>query len=318
MVDAIATFPHFVDHLLPLWNALPVEQRGVFAARANAADHAARRGLQTVTRLPAPPRLTLVASHADYLEAHCQGGRPVAYVNHGVGQCWRDETGRLLERDVTKPRKGVRLFLTPGPHATHVTIEVNPNATVVEAGSAKVEALRLIPRPVEPLLVVSTHWQHKLVPESNTALPTYLSVIKESPIPVALHAHPRIAYWVRNEAQNLNLEFIETFDEVCQRATVYATDSSSTLFEFAALDRPVVVLNGLTYRRNHHHGLRFWEAATVGVNVNHPSEFATAVAHAIEDAPGQREQRAAAIAMAYHPFDGHAADRAVTALLHHA
>jgi len=313
VVDAIATFPHFVDHLLPIWNALPLAQRGVFAARANAADHAQRLGLTTVTQLPPGNRLVLVAAHADYEEA-VAAGRQVAYVNHGVGQSWRSSTGQLLPNDVGRPRPEVRVFLTPGPHATAVTREANPGAKVVEVGSAKVEVLRTIPRPTEPLLVVSTHWDHRLVAETRPALPTYLNVIRDSPIPVALHSHPRIALWGREQAAELGLEFIETFTEVCHRATVYATDSSSTLFEFAALDRPVVVVNGASYRRNHNHGLRFWEAAGVGVNVNDPSEFASAVARAIEDAPARRQQRAEAVAMAYHPFDGHAAGRAATAL----
>lgn len=212
----------------------------------------------------------------------------------------------------------MRVFLTPGLHATTVTREANgPTATIVQVGSAKVEGLRCLPTPREPLLVVSTHWDHRLVPESRPALPAYLGVLKGAPMPIALHAHPRLAWWAREQARQLGIEYIETFHEVCVRATIYATDSSSTLFEFAALDRPVIVVNGRAYRRDHHHGLRFWDAANVGVQVDTPEEFAAAVTTALADLPEQQELRRAAVRLAYHPFDGLAATRAVDALLQH-
>src|SRR5690606_23715077 len=121
--------------------------------------------------------------------------------------------------------------------------------------------------------------------------------------------------WVQGQAANLGLEFIPTFDEVLRRAAVYATDSSSTLFEFAATGRPVIVLNGSKYRRAHSHGLRFWDAASVGVNVNDPSELRQAVSRAFVDAPDVRAGREAALRLAYAPLDGRATERAVTAVL---
>lgn len=321
MIDALATQPHYVDHLLPVWRALPEEARGVFAARGHARERALSVGLAPVERLTPGTTLALVAAHADYVEAHETCGRPVAYLNHGVGQSWRARDGRLLSSGCGQARPGARVFLTPGPHATTVTREANgPTATIVQVGSAKVEGLRCLPTPREPLLVVSTHWDHRLVPESRPALPAYLGVLKDAPMPIALHAHPRLAWWAREQARQLGIEYIETFHEVCTRATIYATDSSSTLFEFAALDRPVIVVNGRAYRRDHHHGLRFWDAATVGVQVDThtPEEFAAAVTEAALDAPARQSARAAAVALAYHPFDGQAAQRAAHALQEHA
>lgn len=316
VIDALATQAHYVDHLLPVWQALPRESRGVFAARGRALQRATALGLEVESRLPEREGLALVASHADYIEAFERCGRPVAYLNHGTGQSWRGADERLIPSDCGEARPGVRIFLTPGPHATAVTLEANgPDAHVVEVGCGKVESLRRIPAPREPLLVVSTHWDHRVVPEARSALPEYLRVLSDSPIPVALHAHPRLAWQVRKHAEALGLPFIESFEEVCRCATVYATDCSSTLFEFAALDRPVIVLNATAYRRDHHHGLRFWEAATVGVNVNHPSEFAKAVTAAVLDSPEQQAARAAAVALAYYPFDNQAARRAAHALL---
>lgn len=316
MIDVLASQPHYVDHLAPVWQALPEEHRGVFVAVAGARARADALGIWTAEGLEPTVRLTLVASHADYVEAFERRSRPVAYLNHGVGQSWRDARGRLIPSGCGEARPGVRLFLTPGPHATSVTQEANGvGANISMVGSPKVEALRESPAPVEPLLVYSTHWDHKVVPEAKSVFSRYLPALCHAPVRVALHAHPRVAGYVRAHADGLGIEFIESFQEVCECATVYATDSSSTLFEFAALDRPVVVLNGPTYRRDHSHGLRFWEAANVGVQVDHAEAFPAAVTEALLDSPERREARAAALRLAYREFDGHAARRAVTALI---
>lgn len=316
-IDILAALPHYVDHLKPVWDALPREARGVFAARGAGAQRAAKLGLRHEANLERSDRLTLVAAHTDYKLARTLG-RPVAYLNHGVGQSWRDPSGRLIPTGCGEARDGVVVFLTPGPHATSVTREANgPAANIVEVGSAKVETLRRHPKPAEPLLVFSTHWDHTEVPESRSVLGEYLPAVTElaKDLPVAIHAHPRVtAHW-RLLAKRRGIEFIETFDEVCERGTAYATDASSTLFEFAALDRPVIVLNGMKYRRHHQHGLRFWQASRVGVNADGPGTLRQAVAHALEDPPHQQRLRREAVALAYHPFDGLAADRAVNALL---
>ena len=103
------------------------------------------------------------------------------------------------------------------------------------------------------------------------------------------------------------------FADVCRRADVYITDNSSTLFEFAATGRPVVVLNAPEFRRNVNHGLRFWEAATVGVQVDHPRDLVAAVASALEDPEPSQNAREAALAIVYTYRSG-GASRAAAAL----
>lgn len=315
MIDALASHPHYVDHLLPVWNALPAHHRGRFVVRADAVRRASEVGLRAHTRLGSEKRLTLVAATIDYRIA-LQQRREVAFLNHGVGQAWRDARGQLINSGCGSRRPGVVLFLTPGPHATATTREANPGAHVVEVGSAKVESLRLLPAPTEPLLVVSTHWDHTLLPESRSALPEYAPVLRElaSRAPLALHAHPRARVLVRNVAERLGVPFIESFDDVCRRATAYAVDSSSTLFEFAALDRPVIVLNGKGYRRDHHHGLRFWEAAGVGLQVDDPADLIAAAQAALYGLVDTSFERRRAVGLAYHQLDGCAAQRAASAL----
>lgn len=310
-LHALATLPHYVDHLLPIWRAVPPSLRGRFHAAGLGAARAQQLGEATVDGLPEDGSPVLVAANVDYRRV---AGRAV-YVNHGVGQSWRDRNGRLLPTGVGGPRPGVLLFLTPGPHATSVTLEANPGANVVETGPAKLDPW-LGTQALEPdLLVVSTHWDHRVVPEARTALPLYLPSLKSLGVRVALHAHPRIRRWVEPQAAGLGLEFIPTFDEVLARAAVYATDCSSTLFEFAAIGRPVVVLNAPSYRRGHSHGLRFWEAASVGVQVNDPSELRDVVHRAFQDPPEVRAGREAGLRLAYAPLDGRATERAAAAIV---
>jgi len=113
----------------------------------------------------------------------------------------------------------------------------------------------------------------------------------------------------------LGIEPVEDFEDVLERADLYMCDNSSTLFEFASVGRPVVVLNAPWYRRHIEHGLRFWEAATVGVQVDHPAELRDAVMQALEDPPEQQAARQAAVRIAYTYTDGQASKRAAQEIL---
>jgi CDP-glycerol glycerophosphotransferase (TagB/SpsB family) len=108
---------------------------------------------------------------------------------------------------------------------------------------------------------------------------------------------------------------LESFDAVCTEADIYMVDNSSTLFEFAALGRPVIVVNAPSYRRRTKHGLRFWEAACVGPNIWNRKDVAWAIAAAVEDGPARQADRAKGVAMAYTYLDGTAAKRAVEAIV---
>ena len=80
------------------------------------------------------------------------------------------------------------------------------------------------------------------------------------------------------------------------------------------LDIPARI-KGVGYRRNIEHGLRFWEAADVGVRIDEPADLPEAVRIALVDPPGVRANREAALDIVYAYRDGRAAGRATAALL---
>jgi hypothetical protein len=106
------------------------------------------------------------------------------------------------------------------------------------------------------------------------------------------HGHPRRSE-LASRYRRAGIEHVASFSEVCRRASIYVADNTSTLFEFAATGRPVVVLNARRYRRDVRHGLRFWDAAGVGPNVDRPRDLPDVVARALEDPPEFREKREA-------------------------
>jgi glycosyltransferase involved in cell wall biosynthesis len=103
-------------------------------------------------------------------------------------------------------------------------------------------------------------------------------------------------------------------DRVLSEADLLVVDNSSCAFEMAAIGKPVVLLNLPSYRRDVEHGLRFWSHPP-GIQVDHPSELADAICLALKDPPAHRAIRARAVAEAYAYVDGHASERAATAIM---
>jgi CDP-glycerol glycerophosphotransferase (TagB/SpsB family) len=95
------------------------------------------------------------------------------------------------------------------------------------------------------------------------------------------------------------IPFVADFEDVCRVADVYVCDNSSTLFEFAATGRPVVVMNARQWSRKLSHGLRFWEASHVGINVDRSIDLIPAIHEAVADAPERQKDREDALQIVY-------------------
>jgi hypothetical protein len=95
---------------------------------------------------------------------------------------------------------------------------------------------------------------------------------------------------------------------------VLVFDNTSVGYEFAATGRPVVVLDPPWYRPSVAHGLRFWDAANVGIRVADPAALPEAVERALAGDTAGREQ-ALSIAYAYRHGAAQRAADTITAWL---
>jgi hypothetical protein len=244
-------------------------------------------------------------------------GGPVVLCEHGAGQSYQ---GNHSSYAGGRGREQVVLFLCPNEAAAERNRHAYPGVPALAIGCPKLDAYHLSPakpRGAPPVLALSFHWDCLVAPESRWAFPPYRNVLPglASAYHVLGHGHPRV--WPRLEEQyrNMRLEPVADFDEVMRRADLYICDNSSTLFEFASTGRPVVVLNAPYYRREVNHGLRFWEAATVGIQCDDPHLLLQAVKQALADLPEQQAARQAAVSLAYAHTDGRAAERGAEAIL---
>ena len=323
-LNVIAGEPHFVDHLAPVWESTPRGLRGIFWVRSDAAARAAQRHRIT-TRMwtgHVPRGTVLLASSFGDLNAAHKAGARLILMEHGAGQTYLS-SHQSYAGGSHPARDAVELFLVPGAIPA-AKLRAKHDVPVVEIGCPKLDRRVGHPRrPVSdpPTVVVSFHWDCRVVPETRWAYPYYQRILKRlarrDDIFLMGHAHPRAARHIRPFYDANGIKFIETFDDVLDIADVYAIDNSSSLFEAAACGIPVVVLNAPYYRRDVHHGMRFWEAATIGPSADIASQLPGAIEQALDPSPEQVAETERCLDLVYTHRDGTSAQRAVDAIHTH-
>ncbi len=290
-LQVLASEPHYLDHVQPVADALPP---GVAVVRRFARD---------VTR----DTPVLVASWKDYRAIH-RLGVPVIFSEHGVGYTYQ---GNHHAYAGGPGRDRVVLFLNANRRVAARNKAAYPDAQHALTGSPRLDVLAAIPaRPTT--VTFSWHWDCRVVPETRSAFPHYRRHLRELTGTFAGHAHPRAWASVQATYDRLGWAIQRTFEEVVEQARVYVCDTSSTIYELAALDVPVVVLNAPGYRRDVEHGLRFWQDIP-GQQVNAPGELQAAIDRALTHDDWADER--ARITAELYPHRGQAAARAADAIL---
>lgn len=331
-IDALGMERQFIDHLAPVWHAL--RDRGRFMVEPHLLGHAQALGIDAepcprpvaIPRQPEPRHdglPLLVASYGDIKVGRRLGYGPFAYLEHGAAQSYLgDPTWRsplATSYSGGPDHEDVELYLVPNEQAAARWRAAYPQTRVEVIGSPRLAGLPDRVAGPGPVLAISFHFKTptSLGPEAQTALGEYLPALPELAKAYAVigHAHPKGDWPQQMERiyRRAGIPFVADFADVCRQADLYIVDNSSTLFEFASTGRPVVVLNSRWYRRDVHHGLRFWDAADVGVQVDRPADLLPAIALALEDRPTQRCNRAAALKYVY-PVRRGAAKRAARAI----
>lgn len=321
MIDFLASEPQYADHLVWIYRQLPRRMRGDFYTGidgARAGHRLWRMSIKQCRSNPSPgSRLTVVASYRD-LKAARRAGRPVAFCEHGAGQSYRGtRSGSYIG---ASDREGAAVVLVPGVHALARQLAAHPGIPAFAIGCPKLDVHhRDKPKTLtgSPTVAISFHWDCKIAPETRSAFEHFRPALIRLSHEFELigHAHPRIATKLKSAYHEMGIEFVEDFEDVIKRADVYAVDNSSTLFEFASLDRPVVVLNAPFFRRDVSHGMRFWEFADIGVQVDNPARLAAGVKIALDDPPETAERRREIVRQVYAHTDGTAAQNAADVLI---
>lgn len=247
LVDLVWSEPHYKNHLLPIFQALPPEHRGVVLPRSES---------------PRPGNIGLAAGWKD-VEQYLRGWNSYFYVEHGAGQTYSD----ALHRPEYSANGGARFhgcygFICPRQEVA----DRWTSAPSIAVGCPKLDAY--VDKPaVDPYNVcIAFHWDGQISPEARSAFPFYgpwlpaiVEHLQAEGMTVFGHGHPRWEGYIDGPMGHAGMTVLKTEEEVFDQCGSLIMDNSSLQFEFAALGRPVAVLNAPWYRRDVHHGLRFWD-----------------------------------------------------------
>ena len=331
MIDFYATAPQYLDHLAPVWNALPAAERGAFVlapmphygvTTPALAERAARLGIAVTTDLPPDDRPIVVAAVGNLKRTRKLGRTRAALMEHGAGQSYGGDPNAALNSSYPGGRgRQASLFLSPNGHAAARDAAAYPLAQVAVVGCPKLDTLPAPgPRAERPVVAISVHWDCMVCAETRSAWRAFRNgfarLAAEGRYRFLGHGHPRIIAELAREYRAMRIELVTDFEEVVRRADVYLIDNSSTMFEAAAAGLPIVALEPSYYRRSVDHGLRFWDAAGVGIPVRSRGSYDTslskklnaAIEEALADPPERKAAREAALDIVY-AFRTGAADR---------
>lgn len=261
-VNFLASERHYVDHLLPVYAALPDDVRGEFV----------------FGRVPAPGGITVVSASGDNFRL---GDRPSVFFEHGAGFTYGNAHSSYAGGD---GKNNVVLFCNTNQQVHDANMRAYPDTPQVIVGCPKLDgwvSRGAKPTGRYPTVAFSFHWDCHVTPETRSAFPYYrqeLAAISRRAREWRMlgHGHPRAWKDLAPFWKQCGIEAHRDFADVVSLADVYVCDSSSTIYEFAALDRPVVVLNQPSYRRNVRFGLRFWDDIP-GIQVDHPKDLHKAI-----------------------------------------
>lgn len=253
-------------------------------------------------------KIVLVASRKD---AGFLADRQIILVEHGAGQRYHRDAGA---GGADHEDRHVVLFLAPSERVAENGRKLYPRAKRLAVGSPRVEQLSLLPRSPE-VVVMAWHWNAPGVPEAKGAWERYKVAARDlSKIyPVLGHGHPRTKSSIGREYKGFGISQEWDWAECVKQASALTCDNSSIMWEACALNIPVVVVNAPWYRKEQDWGLRFWEYADVGPQVDTPKDYAEAVRLVLEE-DRWKERRAEVAGLLYGQVGG-STSRAADAIM---
>lgn len=317
-VDLFATYPQYLAHILPVYEALPEERKGCIYVPSNFRPRL-QHGRVRLSTPPSSDDLLLVAGYQDLRYANRRGK---ILAQHGASQVYAGVDSPSYDGGPGREQAG--LFLGPNQQSVDRNLARYPSARGAVVGCPLLDAWTQIPAPGDGTIGVSFHWPCHLVttdgenvPESGWAWPSWRDTIAEltKVRKVLGHGHPRARRELEAWWAELGVEAVWSPTELLARCDVLVIDNSSYGAEWSACGRPVVWLNDISWRRDVEHGGRFWEWPSGQIMCWPTDDLHAAIDRALYDPPDVRAAREQMVASIYGPIDGQASARAVEAIL---
>lgn len=300
-IDFFAREPHHQRHARAVYDALPEKHRGVFASDP-------REVINDVVATFAYGDLKMMDRHH----------KKIIYCEHGVGMFYNTEHPS---------------YAGSNEHRDNVILRLVPNETIAAKERETLSCpVKVIGVPMmdewanrsfkvhrKPTVAISFHWDCLVCPETRSAFKHYRKAIGElrQHFKVIGHGHPRIIDRLTSIYREFGITIEKDFDKILSKADVYLCDNSSTIYQFAFTEKPVVLLNMPAYRKDvtHPGNPRFWKYADIGIQVEQPEELVDAVKRAVkyyqDYIPRIREMKRDVFTF----DDGKCAERAATAMV---
>lgn len=311
-VDFFARESHHAEHARAIYNKMPDTHKGNFFVTLDG----------------------ILQSENDYVVVFCYGDlkalhhtrKKVIFSDHGAGMYYN--VAHPSYAGSTASRDNVILRLSPNKtHADKEKETLNSKVPIEIVGMPKLDRWAHIRETYparkntigKPVVAVSFHWDCMVCPETRSAYRHFLPGLKalSREFTVIGHGHPRIMNTLRPLYRKLGIKSQAQWTKILEQADVYVCDNSSTIYEFAFLNKPVVLMNAPMYRHSVEHpgNPRFWKHANIGPQIDNPDEMIDAVYEAWHnyDAYLPLLQKAARHVVTY--TDGKCAERAVHAII---
>lgn len=280
MINAYASERQYLNKLWPIWQLLPEEYRGELVIHPSLDGIIPIAPGIRVANGPNQDGILMVASHQDSKWAK---GKFI-YIEHGAGQSYDDNQWYS-----NTSRPNMLASLVPGPYCAYKTRRANPNAAVIEIGAPHLAKIDRDPK----VIAFAWHWRCATAIEANTAFDEYREVVPKvsNKYKTIGHAHPRIMGEMIPYYQEKGIEVVLNPEEVLSRAALLIADNTTLIYEAAALNIPVVLLNKSDWDRGKDYGLRFWDVIP-GPQVDRPEDLLGTVEAMFEEDNWSEARRA--------------------------
>jgi len=296
-VHLLAGRAQYARHLQAIFKHLPAALRGTELL-----------GVQATTRDIGRHDVVMVGGWSDI--GRC-GSHRLIYVEHGAGQSYNgspESANSYGYAGTTQHPPNVIGYIAPRQDVADSWLR-----PAFAAGCPAIDACSTAHYDGPPLAAITFHWgaDHPLCAEAGTALGHWqphlgamVAHVRACGFEPVGHWHPR-SPTMRAVWRELGVTSIDDVGCVLAACSLLIADNTSVMYEAAALGRPVLALNAPWYRRNVHHGLRFWSHVP-GWQVDDIDAFVALDLSAYVAEDWSRPERLHANAYCFAPNLGHA------------